>query len=325
MRRSALYLLLAAAALGDVPPGYYADAEGRTGAALRAALHQRIRAHRVIPYSGGATNTRIALEALDESPDNPAAVRLVYSGLDDLKANFGTATGWNREHLWPDSYGIDGAGPAYSDLFHLRACDATVNSSRGNLPFDHSRVSDGNYRAPAHIEAPGTSRDSDSWEPREEEKGDIARALFYLDVRYEGGPGEPDLQLTDDLASITSSGTRMGRLTTLIEWHLLDPPDAAERRRAEAIFAHWQANRNPFIDRPEWVTDLFGHPLRLSATLAAGAIELRWPTGLRRTRLEESADLVTWTPVSSQPSESAGEMILRLPAQTTRYWRLAIR
>lgn len=322
MRTACLLLIIAAAQAELPPPPAWPTAEGKSGAALKAELHQLIRGHRVSSYSA----TRQALEALDQSPADPAKLRLVYSGLDDLKANFGDAAGWNREHLWPDSYGLNGRTPAYSDLHNLRACDATVNSSRGNLPYDESLAADGNLREPAHPEAPGTSRDANSWEPQEQEKGDLARALFYMAVRYEGSGGEPDLELTDDMASITSGGSRMGRLTTLLEWHLLDPPDERERTRMETVYASYQQNRNPFVDQPAFALLIWGHPLRLEARPGpAGSVELRWPDGLRRAVLQTSADLLNWETITPTIRRGGGECIAELPtAAPLRFYRLAL-
>ena len=98
-------------------------------------------------------------------------------------SSFGLTTGWNREHLWPNSYGINGLGPAFSDLHNLRAEDWSVNSSRGTKFYAVSDHLDAHYRMPAHPEAPLASTDTDSWEPPAAVKGDIARALFYMTVR----------------------------------------------------------------------------------------------------------------------------------------------
>ena len=100
-------------------------------------------------------------------------------------------------------------------------------------------------------------------------KGDIARALFYAAIRYEGGThgslgiAEPDLILTDNLGLIAASNTGsnesaayMGRLATLLVWHLDDPVDEFERRR-NGVVASFQGNRNPFVDHPEWVACAF--------------------------------------------------------------------
>ena len=93
-------------------------------------------------------------------------------------------------------------------------------------------------------------------------RGDIARAVLYMAIRYEGGDdintsqSEPDLELTDDRSKIvitSASPAYMGLLSTLLAWHSADPPDAAERERNEVIFS-FQGNRNPFIDHPEWAT-----------------------------------------------------------------------
>lgn len=98
-------------------------------------------------------------------------------------------------------------------------------------------------------------------------KGNMARAMFYMDLRYEGGnhgvsgAAEPDLRLTDNASLITQSGGNasvayMGMLSTLIQWHQQDPVDAAEQLRNDVIQTY-QGNRNPFIDHPEWVACVY--------------------------------------------------------------------
>ena len=165
------------------PPGYYTSAEGKTGAELRQALHNIIRNHHVIPYSSGTQfDTSDGLKVLDEDPANTNNVIGIYSRESEPKDSFGLTTGWNREHLWCDSYGLDGREPAYSDLHNLRAEDLNVNSSRGNKFFDISDTNSTGFRFPAHVEAPLASTDTDSWEPPATVKGNIARTLFYMMV-----------------------------------------------------------------------------------------------------------------------------------------------
>ena len=120
------------------------------------------------------------------------------------------------------------------------------------------------YADPAHAEAPLTTADIDSWEPPESLKGDVARAMFYMAVRYEGGSGEPDLELTDDIGEITTSRSKMGRLTTLLDWHTIDPVSAEERLRNDKVFSI-QGNRNPFVDHPEWVDGIWPKQLPSAA------------------------------------------------------------
>ncbi len=82
------------------------------------------------------------------------------------------------------------AGLPRVDMHAMRAVDSSVNSSRGNLFYDDSDPLATGYASPAHPETPGTFRDFNSWEPRDCEKGDLARALLYMDLRYEGTNGE---------------------------------------------------------------------------------------------------------------------------------------
>jgi endonuclease I len=217
--------------------GYYDSAMGLTSTNLRAALHAIIRKHAVIPYSSSGADTSDALMVLDEDATNTHNVILLYARRSVPKASFGTATGWNREHMWPNSYGIDDRHPAYSDLHNLRAEDMDVNSARGNKYFDLSVNNHVSYSRPAHAEALQCSTDFDSWEPPDTVKGDIARAMFYMDVRYEGDTAnEPDLMLAERVQRISSATNFMGRLSTLLLWHELDPVDDAEREPMRRFF-----------------------------------------------------------------------------------------
>ncbi|WP_338088003.1 endonuclease [Nocardioides lijunqiniae] len=220
---------------------YWAPAIGKTGPALESALHAII--------SRGVTKLSYdqvwgALRDTDEDPANPANVIELYTG-DSISENDngGGVQQWNREHVWAKSHGGFGTatGPG-TDIHHLRPEDVTVNSDRGNLDFD-----DGGTE---NDEAPGNYADADSWEPRDEVKGDVARMILYMSVRYEGGDGFPDLEVNDTVSNGSAPGH--GRLSTLLEWNAQDPPSAFERRRNDVIFEDYQHNRNPFIDHPEW-------------------------------------------------------------------------
>jgi len=83
--------------------------------------------------------------------------------------------------------------------------------------------------------------------------------MFYMDVRYEGEGSEPDLVLTDNRDDIVAADlpvAYMGLLSVLLEWHVQDPPNAAEMLRNDVV-ASYQGNRNPFVDHPEWVECIF--------------------------------------------------------------------
>ncbi|WP_436534326.1 endonuclease [Actinoplanes sp. HUAS TT8] len=225
---------------------YYAAASGKSGAALKAALHTII--------STGVTKISYdavwdALKVTDQDPSNSSNVILLYSGISRSKTlNGGDSGDWNREHVWAKSHGDFGTatGPG-TDLHHLRPEDVAVNALRDNKDFDTG--------GSAATGAPGNYTDSDSWEPRNAVKGDVARMIFYMAVRYEGDDGWPNLEVNDSV----SNGTNpyLGRLSVLKQWNTQDPPDAFEKNRNQVIYATYQHNRNPFIDHPEWVSSIF--------------------------------------------------------------------
>jgi len=306
-----LALTVGSACLADPPHGYYLSASGKTGQALRQALHNTIDDHRVIKYSSKNPDTADALAKLDADPNNPNSVILIYSRRSEPISNFGTSSGWNREHLWCNSYGIDKRGPAYSDLHNLKPADASVNSARSNKIFDISDTRDAKYQKPGHSEAKLTSEDSDSWEPPTNVRGEIARAAFYMDVRYSGDKAnENDLQLTNDLSAINSDTVFFGSLDTLLEWHIADPIDAAERTRNDLVYSDYQKNRNPFVDHPEWVVAIYGSTTSEPCVLSKPTIDgesLRFVLKLTvpgRYRLLRSIDLINWTSVEEFEASS---------------------
>lgn len=224
---------------------YYEGAEGKTGEALRSALNSIVSDQTKLSYSA----VWDALKETDEDPSNSGNVILLYSGVSRSKsANGGNTGDWNREHVWAKSHGDFGTstGPG-TDIHHLRPSDVQVNSTRGNKDFDNggSAVANGG----------GSLTDSDSFEPRDAVKGDVARMILYMAVRYEGTDGWPDLEPNDRVSN--GSAPYIGKLSVLKEWHEQDPPDAFEQRRNDVIFESFQHNRNPFIDHPEWVESIW--------------------------------------------------------------------
>lgn len=218
---------------------YYKTAYSKEGQALKLALHEIIDDHKVLSYDEAWQ----ALRETDEDPNNPNNVILFYSAKSISKtSNGGNVGNWNREHVWAKSHGNFGTskGPG-TDIHHLRPTDVQVNSSRGNLDFDEG----GN----AVKGCSGCFKDSDSFEPPNEVKGDVARILFYMATRYEKGD-KVDLELNNKVNN--GSNPYHGKLSILLKWHKEDPVSEFEKRRNEKIF-EWQGNRNPFIDHPEWV------------------------------------------------------------------------
>lgn len=252
MKKLMIFLLLGIAILlcADIPDGYYDGTEGLNGEELKAALHNIIDGH--VEYSYNDLRDFI-LKDTDEDPDNSNNVILLYTGWSYAKSNFGgDASEWNREHTWAKSHGDFGnVAPCGTDAHHLRPTDVTVNSARGNLDFDNggNPYTDGDG-------ATGCFRDSDSWEPRDEVKGDVARMIMYMAVRYEGDSGELDLEMADQVNSSPSGQPLHGKSSTLLAWHHLDPPSEFEMNRNDKVYSY-QENRNPFIDHPEFVARIW--------------------------------------------------------------------
>ncbi|MFG3714541.1 endonuclease [Micromonospora sp. NPDC047730] len=231
---------------GGYDSTYYASAIGKTGPALRSSLHSIIKVHTKLSYD----QVWEALRDTDQDPANANNVILLYTGRSQSKtSNGGDPDDWNREHVWAKSHGDFGTatGPG-TDVHHLRPTDVSVNSTRGNKDFDTGG-------SPV-AEAPGCYTDADSWEPRNAVKGDVARMIMYMAIRYEGTDGWPNLEMNQSVNNGTAP--YHGRMSVLLQWNQLDPPDAFEKRRNQRIYERWQGNRNPFVDHPEWATAIWG-------------------------------------------------------------------
>jgi endonuclease I len=225
---------------GPYDSTYYASAIGKTGLALRGSLHAIVKVQTKLTYD----QVWEALKDTDQDPANSANVILLYTGRSQSKtSNGGGVNDWNREHVWAKSHGDFGTatGPG-TDVHHLRPEDVSVNSLRGNKDFDAG--------GGAVAEAPGCYTDADSFEPRNAVKGDVARMILYMAIRYEGDDGWPNLEPNDSVSNGTAPN--LGRISKLLAWNELDPPDAFEQRRNQRIYERWQGNRNPFVDHPEW-------------------------------------------------------------------------
>jgi len=294
------------------PAGYYDAVDAGSAAALRSTLHEAIDDHTRFPYTSGSTDTWDIVNLADEDPNNISNIIDLYKNASYTKIPGGTGA-YNREHTWPSSYGFPNdvtSNYPYTDTHHLFACDASYNSSRSNKPFRFCDAScsekttlfndgrgGGSGLYPGNSNWTTGSFSQGTWETWGGRKGDVARAILYMDIRYEGGVHgvtghtEPDLIATDNESLIDSSNTGsnetvayMGMLSDLLQWHLQDPVDSREIWRNEVVYS-FQGNRNPFIDHPEWVECLHSNicsdpppaaPTGLVATGGTGVIDLAW-------------------------------------------------
>ena len=204
---------------------------------------------------------------------------------DATENNHGGNKEWyiDREHIWPKSQGFNasGSGGARGDPMHLWSGDSDVNSSIHNNNFYGFVDTSSSYSAGKYSYATsnycGTSltlKSGDNvFEPQDCDKGDIARAIFYMVARYnylsnsdsDGiDANNPNLELVQDntilssYTSDTSTKGKMGVLTDLLQWHHLDPVDEWEIHRNNLLYTNYTNNRNPFIDFPEWVDFIWG-------------------------------------------------------------------
>ncbi len=282
---SGLAFALFSSLLFAQPEAYYETVDTSSPQAMRASLHEIIDDHQRFPYTSFDTDTWDILELADENQENENQIITVYSNTDFYKQGGGNDF-YNREHTWPKSYGFpDNDGELnypYTDMHALFLSDVDYNFARSNHPYGMCDESCFEYATDPNNgrggEGGGYPGDSNwqtglytdgKWEVWSGRRGDVARALMYLDVRYEGGKhgitgaSEPDLILTDELQLIDSSRTGnnepvayMGMLSVLLDWHRQDPVDAVEIQHHETV-ASFQGNRNPFIDHPEWVSCVF--------------------------------------------------------------------
>jgi len=237
---------------------------------LKAALHNIIDDHTELSYS----YLWDALSESDEDPDNSDNVILLYTGWSyDKTKNGGLVDEWNHEHVWAKSHGgFDNDPPAGTDMHHIRPTSVTVNSRRGSLDFDNGGTLYVDQNGPT-----GCYVTSTTWEPRPAVKGDVARMMYYMTVRYEGDEGY-DLELVESVPSTTTGQPVFGKGSRLFEWHWKDSVDAWEENRNNIIYNNYQGNRNPFIDHPEFadrLADIHGGSQKTTAPeIAISPIEI---------------------------------------------------
>ncbi len=238
----------------QIPAGYYKNCEEKSGEQLKKCLHEIIDDHVDYNYTHSKKiDVWDILKETDRDPNNPNNVVLVYSGIStDAKQEYNNGKGWEREHVWSASHGpFEREDIPGTDVHHLKPVHSYFNRSSGKWARDFDYCDE-------LVLYNGNGYDcylnKDAFEPRDAVKGDIARILFYMAVRYEGDDNFPDLKLVNTIPSSTypNNSPQYGRLSILLEWHKMDPVDEFEKNRNNIIYKY-QKNRNPFIDHPEYV------------------------------------------------------------------------
>lgn len=263
--------LLAGTAFGQPPPGYYDPAEGLTGDALKQALYGIIHSHNVHQYSDlwtdfQTTDVRDDGKVWDIYSDVPDGVP-PYSytfGTDQCGTYNSEGDCYNREHSIPQTW-FNGSVPMYTDLFHMYPVDGWVNNKRGELPYGEVGSVDWTSQNGSKTGSSATVGYSGTvFEPIDAYKGDLARGYFYMMTCYMplvSGWSSPMFN-NGDLATWAEN--------QLVLWSDADPVSQKEIDRNNAIYGI-QANRNPYIDHPEWVHFIWGPTAWVPALAAAKA------------------------------------------------------
>ena len=169
---------------------------------------------------------------------------LFWSGI-EVPVAWDSGTTWNREHVWPKANGWFIESGAGSDLHHIRPTDPSVNTSHNNNPYgivstnDYCKTSSTNGSVTIDAKCK-----NGVFEPGNDKKGDTARIIFYLLVRYSDSDSYPITNVAESME-------------LLLEWNELDPVDESEIRRNDAVY-DIQGNRNPFIDNSDYADLIWG-------------------------------------------------------------------
>lgn len=216
-----------------------------------------------------------ALERVDVDPTNTSNVLLLYgweAGSDNDVTNdrsrdkfdHGGSNGqWNREHTFVQSAGnpaLGQTGPG-ADAHHLRACDVQRNNNRGNQLF-----ATGSGQASSAV--------TGGWYPGDEWKGDVARMIMYMYLRY----GEQCLPTNIGTGATVSTDANM--LQLFLQWNADDPVSPYEDYRntylGNANNTYGQGNRNPFIDNPYLATMIWGGPVAQNRWPNLSTTDVAW-------------------------------------------------
>lgn len=222
-----------------------------------------------------------------EDKINSGTFKYVIDGVETKVDYKNGSTQFDREHVFPKSFGFNGNTDkdrykdltAGCDMQNLHAGEHNGNSSgHSNYPYGNVETHDSTTEIKSGItgEVIGWTGDNSDgikvFEPLDVDKGDIARTIFYMCARYHtyeelgSNDNTPALTLADKVDSVSTldpedtkeSASAYGELSDLLEWNEIDPVSEFEIHRNNLCYNAIQYNRNPFIDYPEWANIAFG-------------------------------------------------------------------
>jgi len=267
MKKLLLCVVFSQLANAQIPAGYYNSANGLSGASLKTALSNIItNGHQDKGYSGLWTAYKTT--DIDKNYENDGSILDIYSekpsATDPYKFTPGNnqcgtysteGNCYNREHIVPQSLFNEGS-PMKNDIHFIRATDGKVNGMRSNYPF--GKVGNASFTSLNGSKLGSSSSSGFSgtvFEPIDEFKGDVARMVFYFVTRYQSKLST--FSTGNMIGSSAFPGLQTWELNVLLAWHNQDPVSQAEINRNNASYT-FQGNRNPFIDNPSYVNQIWG-------------------------------------------------------------------
>lgn len=299
MKKIILFLALAGLAKAQAPAGYYSSANGLTGASLKTALSTIItNGHQDKGYGGLWTAYKTT--DIDKTYENDGSIMDIYSEKPNAADpyNYTVVTNqcgtysvegncYNREHIVPQSL-FNEASPMVSDVNFIRATDGKVNGMRSNYPFGKVGTATFTSKNGSKLGNSVSSGYAGTvFEPIDEFKGDVARMIFYFVTRYQSKLST--FSSGNMLGNTTFPGLQTWELNVLLAWHNQDPVSQAEITRNNATYTY-QGNRNPFIDNPSYVNQIWGSQQPSNDTQAPTTV-----TGLSVSGKTSSSISLTWT------------------------------
>lgn len=250
-----------------MPAGYYDRIDGMQDAKLKATLKAIIRKHTVIPYGNGTNSTWEVFYYADRD-ENGYCEDMYCDDWKKLDSPGAVANGCNIEHSFAKSWWGGTKNDAYQDCYHLNPSNSQANSSRSNyplgVPVKNIKSGTGSLRV-GKIYHDSLKTDFWVFEPKDEYKGDFARAYFYMATCYGHDiNGKPDAVCSKyngwrlDNKDVGSRFAMQNdnylefqpwEIAVLLKWHRQDPVSKKELKRMDAV-SNFQHNRNPFIEYP---------------------------------------------------------------------------
>nr|WP_199001795.1 endonuclease [Flavobacterium sp. ASV13] len=298
MKKNYFLLLLLSFSIGfaQIPSGYYNTATG-TSYTLKTQLYNIIKDHTDNGYAGLYTTYQTS--DVDNFYENDGTVLDMYSenpsGTDPYNYSTGSTQRcgnysvegdcYNREHIIPQSV-FNEQSPMVADAHFITPTDGKVNGMRSNYP--HGTVASATYTSQNGSKLGSSSVSGYSgtvFEPINAFKGDIARMYFYFATRYENTVAGYSYAMFNGTSNQVFT---TAFLNMLLAWHAQDPVSAREIARNNAVYAR-QGNRNPYIDHPEYVNQIWG------GTPSGDTQAPTAPTSLASTSKTATSITLSWT------------------------------